>query len=420
MVGPLLILGALLLVPAAQAAGAAEGSQIETVATSKELARALRGVDSTAGVPIIQLQPGTYDNVAIHDISGPVRLVAADPGNPPRITSLRVKGSRDISFEGLVLDFVFDPATTKPWASAFQFDTSERLVFDAVVVDGDLMHDTGTDGDGYPAAKGLVFIQSRDITISDSEIHSFYVGINFRRSSNITLKRTYLHGMRKDSITMAQVQDVAIIDNRFGGHNRSFAFDDHPDVIQMWTQGTDQPSERITIRGNVFNSEHSPYSQTLFMRNETVDKGLAGPEMFYRDLVIENNVIINAHVHGIAVGETDGLIIRNNTLIRNPSSEKPGMSNELASPSIRVAKASRNVVIENNAAYRIPAPAGTDWSVRNNLEIQRHSQISPGYYAGLFTDAIHGDPRDLASFRYSERGLLHQRGIGAAILDTAR
>ena len=56
------------------------------------------------------------------------------------------------------------------------------------------------------------------------------------------------------------------------------------------------------------------------MRNEMVDTGGAGDEMFYRNITIEDNVIYNAQVHGITVGETHGLTIKNNTILRNQAS----------------------------------------------------------------------------------------------------
>ena len=90
-------------------------------------------------------------------------------------------------------------------------------------------------------------------------------------------------------------------------------------MIQFWTSGTTSPSTNITIRGNILNSGAGDWTRSIFMRNEMVDLGLAGDEMFYQNILIENNVIYNAHAHGITVGETDGLTIRNNTILYNPA-----------------------------------------------------------------------------------------------------
>lgn len=71
---------------------------------------------------------------------------------------------------------------------------------------------------------------------------------------------------------------------------------------------SERPSVNIVIPGNILNSGAGVWNQSIFMRNEKVDTQDPGPEMFYRDIVIEENVILNAHQHGITVGETDGLI----------------------------------------------------------------------------------------------------------------
>ena len=88
-------------------------------------------------------------------------------------------------------------------------------------------------------------------------------------------------------------------------------------MIQFWTNGTTSPSTNITISENFLDSGNGEWTQSIFMRNEAVDSQGAGTEMFYQNVLIENNVIYNAHTHGITVGEADGLIIRNNTILQN-------------------------------------------------------------------------------------------------------
>ena len=42
--------------------------------------------------------------------------------------------------------------------------------------------------------------------------------------------------------------------------------------------------------------------------------------MFYKNIVIKDNVIKNADYHGITVGETIGVVISNNTVLQNSDS----------------------------------------------------------------------------------------------------
>tara|TARA_R110002051_G_scaffold146786_2_gene219570 strand:+ start:49234 stop:50490 length:1257 start_codon:yes stop_codon:yes gene_type:complete len=396
---------------------AQDGSaQVVVVAGPQELSGALRAARTSEVSTTLQLQPGVYPPFNLKNVTAPLRLEAANPDEPPRLTGLIVTASADVSFANIVFDFVYDAGKSKMWTSAFQFENTKRLVFDRVVVDGDLMTGSGTDGDGYPAGRGLSFKRTQNVTITDSEISGFWVGLSVMESSNFTLTNTQLYGMRKDILILTQVQDVTIDGNYFGAFNRSFAFDDHPDMIQMWTGRTTAPSERVTIRNNVFNSGLGPWSQTIFFANDKVSKGEAGPEMYFRDLVIENNMIINGHLNGLVVGETQGLRISNNTLVRNFKSNESGMSDALATPRIRVAGRSRDVVIERNVAASLPeAPVGGDWNISGNAIVQGTERLSAGYYGAVFVDALSGDPRDLASYDFKPDGPLYGLGLGALI-----
>lgn len=389
--------------------------QVVTVAGPQELAEELRVVGNSAGPTTLRLASGVYPPFHLTNVAG-LRLEAANPDEPPRLTGLTVKDSSDVSFTNIMFDFVYDADKSKLWTSVFQFEDAARLVFDRVVVDGDLMTGTGTDGDGYPAGRGLSFKRTQNVTINDSEIRGLWVGISVTESRNFTLTNSKLYGTRKDIMTLVQVQDVMIDGNYFGAFNRSFDFDDHPDMIQMWTGKTTAPSERVTVRNNVFNTGLGPWSQTIFFANDIVSKGEAGPEMYFRDLAIENNLIINSHLNGVFVGETQGLRILNNTLVRNFRSSEAGMSDELASPRISVAARSRDVEVARNLAAALPdAPVGGDWNIHDNAVIQGSSRMLAGHYGAVFVDALSGDPRDLTSYEFKPDGPLYGLGLGARV-----
>jgi hypothetical protein len=148
--------------------------------------------------------------------------------------------------------------------------------------------------------------------------------------------------------------------------------------------------------------------------------------MFYRNITIEDNVIINAHSHGITVGETDGLVVRNNTLVQLPEAADGDPSRPVTIPRISVSSASRDVIILNNI---IPRPAGydhptwvagygkqTDWRVGNNLEIQNHSLLASNHYNLIFEGMPQGAAGDPDTYRYAPDGPAGSGGLGARIL----
>lgn len=388
-----------------------------SVASVQELHLALTAARQPKQPPLtLQLASGTYGRVVIKGIQSPVRLVPEDPRARPRLSGLNLQDSRGVTFEGLVFDYAVKAEAEPVRTAPFRVAKSRDISFRNVLFDGDLARGLGPAENGFPAGKALLVQDSQDLAVTDSEIRSFFAGLSFLRSRNITIARNNIHSLRNDGVNAAQVSDLVFENNKVHSFVRAPDAGDHPDMFQMWTHRTDAPSKRVTIRNNVFNSGHGLWTQTIFMRNDRVDKGDAGEELFYRNIRIENNVIINAHRHGIFVGEADGVVIRNNTVIRNLRSGEAHFSENLASPRILVADRSRNVVVERNAAYAFPKTRGGSWRIQDNIAIQANGRLAPGFYGRVFKNALTGDPLDLENFRYLTDGPLSGRSIGASLL----
>ena len=416
------MLSAQLALPAVIAAGSASANQGlagESVSSSQEISALLQSEPSGTTERVIRLQSGDYAPLVIRGRTGPVHLVAADPLRPPHLTGLTIKDAADITFENVVLDYRFDGEQDEIWTAPFRIYDSSNIAFKGVVFDGDIVRGRGSPDSGFAGGKALVAENVQGLTVENSEIRKFFVGLSITGCDDVRVVGNVIHSMRKDGINFAQVRDVLVERNRFLSFDRTLESGDHSDMIQLWSTRTTAPSERVTIRNNIFNSGHGHYTQTIFIANDWVDKGHAGEELFFRDFLIAENVIINGHLHGISVGASNGLTIRNNTLIRNRMSEGADFSEVLASPGIRVDEISRNVVVERNVAYALPQPAGADWIVRDNFAIQDENRMKPGFYNTVFTDALAGDPLNLASFLYRADGPLAGRNIGAPMLDAA-
>ncbi|PTX42756.1 parallel beta-helix repeat protein [Allosediminivita pacifica] len=413
------MLTAYLALPAVITAGSASANQGiagESVSSSREISAFLQSEPSGTTERLIRLQPGDYAPLVILGGTGPVHLVAADPSKPPHLTGLTIKEGADITFENVVLDYRFDGEQDEIWVAPFRIYDSRNIAFEGVVFDGDIVRGRGAPDSGFAGGKALVAEDVQGLTVENSEIRGFFVGLSIKESSDIRVVGNNFHSMRKDGINFAQVRDVLVEGNTFHSFGRSLASGDHSDMIQLWSTRTTSPSERVTIRNNIFNSGHGYWTQTIFFRNEWVDRGKAGHELFFRDFLIEGNVIINAHLHGISIGESDGLVIRNNTLIRNKGSEAEAFDDVWASPRIGVAERSMNVLIERNVAYDFPKPSGPDWTVRDNYRIQAEHRMEPGFYGRVFYNALAGDPLDLENFQYLSDGPLGGHDIGSQML----
>lgn len=366
---------------------------------------------------VILLAPGDYETLAGRALGGrpdaPLTLRAANPARPPRFGGMDLRDAQHLVLEGLVLDYRFapdDPIHLRP----FKIVGGAGITLRGLVFDGDIARGRAKGGNGTPTGFGLALTNVQGVTLEASEIRGFFRGLVVERSSDVTVRGNVLHGLRMDGMNFAQVARVLIEGNTIRDFRRVADAADHADMIQFWTNKTTAPSRDIVIRGNLLNSGSGTWTQSIFMRNEEVDTGRAGPEMFYRNILIEGNFILNAHLHGITVGETRGLVIRGNTLVRNPSSEGRKHNPSLWTPMIRVSPVAERVVIERNVVAKIAGHDGqAGWKVANNLLVQDRTRTEAGHYSLVF---VGGDARLPSSFAPRPGGPLDGTGLGARIV----
>ena len=410
---------AALALAGALAPGPGGAAEVE-VASPEALAPAL---EAAGPGDTLRLAPGDYGALTLAHLAGtpeaPVVIASADPADPARFSSMTVSGVESVELRGLVLDYTYAPGDP-PYLRPFQVQDSRDVTLSGILLDGDDARGTGDPtADGFPTAFGLRVSDVEGFTLEGSEIRGFFRGLVVADSSDVRVVGNDLHGLRMDGMNFAQVEDVLIEGNRIRDFERSLASADHADMIQFWTNRTDRPSTGIVIRGNLLASGTGAYTQSIFMRNEEVDTGRRSfADMAYRDVAIEDNVIVNAQLHGITVGEADGLVIANNAVLRNPLSEGERDNPNLWTPRINVAPTARNVTIRGNVTARLPEPHAlpSDWRIEGNLVVQDRAPSEPGYYGSVFAGMPGGDPRDPASFAPRPGGPLDGTGIGPAWL----
>lgn len=402
---------AILLVAAALTATAPAPAQTTSLSTS--LTDAIAAASETGGR--IELEAGDYGALTLRQVfpaDRPLVLAAAHPSDPPRFSGLDIHGAGNVVLENLVLDYRYsagDPHFLRP----FQISEASGITLRGLLIDGDVARGVEAAVDGYPTAYGLTIQHSKSVHVEGCEIRGFLRGIITGQSQGIVILQNDLHGLRSDGMNFAQVEDVLIEGNHLHDFDRALDSGDHPDMIQFWTNGTNTPSRNVTIRGNLLSSGQGAGTQSIFMRNDMVDRGLAGDEMFYRDITIEGNFIHNAHLHGITVGETDGLVVRGNTLVHNPAGAGARPEREVWRPRINISQAARNVVVTRNVTHGLSeTPDRADWRVDNNLVVQDHSRLQGNFYGTVFAGWDWQSPQ---AFAPRPGGPLDGTGIGASL-----
>lgn len=364
---------------------------------------------------VILLEAGDYGKLSLGlyneikaDFPGNVTIRSADPDNPAVFSSISLREVQNLSFE----DVVFH---AKGAETAITVGDSSNIAIRNSLITGDLIEDPSSPLDGLPSSSGMSIRNTDGVILEGNELTNLIYGATIRFSSDITVQDNEFHNLRIDGLRFGAVEDVLIEDNHFHDFVTREGLSDHRDMIQFWTTDTVTPTRNVVIRDNILDSGTGTHTQSIFMRNELVDSGRAGHELFYRDILIENNLIYNAHTHGITVGETEGLRIINNTLLHNPDSGDRG---GVSKPSIRTKEASTDVTIKNNIAHSVvEAPEGADrWDVRDNLIVQSDHPAKPNYIGDLFVDALAGGgDATLASLQGIPGGIVDKGGYGASL-----
>ena len=387
-------------------------ANIYSVSTEKDLMSALA---SAKGGDTIELAGGDYGDLTLADgwtdfnvkFETPVTIRSADVELPASFSSLELRGVSNLTLENLVFDYEFDE-TDAIWVKPFQvLGDSNNIIIRNSVFDGDLASGLSDIDNGYGYGIGLNVRDSSNISVENNEFFNWHRGALYTETDNLSVTNNEVHAIRSDGFDFAGVNSVIIEGNYIHDFNSSPVSTDHPDMIQVWTNSTPSPTTDFIIRNNTFDIGEGGYTQSIFMRNGAVDSGQAGTEMYYQNILIENNTIYNGHTHGITVGETDGLTIRNNSVLQAEGGVND-LSGGVSIPKINLSSASTSVVIEGNIVSAINGfDTQSDWTVSGNAIIQ------PSDYQDQFIASTIDTDNGAHKFIAQPNSMIEQLGAGS-------
>ena len=351
----------------------------------------LASLAAATGGETISLAPGNYGSLNLThgqngvDITFPsmVTITAADPSNPPVFNLFRMTGAANLTLDKVLFNYTF--VITHPvYVSPFRFINCTNVRVINSVVDGDLAIGVSAILDGYGWAMGLNFQGCQSVTVNNTLITKFFTGLTIGGGDNHIVTNNQLHSLRGDAMNFIGVATITIEGNYIHNFNRATGSGDHSDMIQFWIAGGHiRPSSNITIRGNVLDIGTGDQTQSIFMTYDSDELGLANTAMFYQNVLIENNVIINGHLHGITIEETVGLTIRNNTILHADGRNVDGADGSVEIPRINTIGTSTGVFIERNVTGASTFPGG--FTVTDNVTVQDQDALGANYYGNMFT-----------------------------------
>ena len=390
--------------------------------TVSSLSALYSALASAKGGETIALKGGNYGDMFLgvksgFDITFPsnVSITSANPDDPAVFSGLDIRDAANLTFDSVVFDYTFatgDQIYSRP----FSVSGGENIAIRNSTFDGDVAEGVSATSDGYGYAIGLSVRGTEGVQVDGNEFYNFHRGSVIAESNDVTVTNNDLHSLRMDGMNFSEVTDVVIEGNYIHDFRGSPNSNDHSDMIQFWTNGTDAPSTDIVIRGNVLDVGNGTPTQSIFMRNDQVDRGLAGSEMFYKNVTIEENVIVNGHEHGITVGETAGLVVRQNSVLHADGRNADGLDASVEIPRIAVAGTSTGVQITGNITSAISGVAGQPgWIVKQNAFVQDQNPFEPGYYGDVFISSSLDSGDGSHDFLALPGGMIDRLGAGATL-----
>jgi hypothetical protein len=324
------------------------------------------------------LRSGYHGEVVIQSAynASPITIVA-EPGQVPLVRSLRVEAAQNWVVRGLSIS----PSYALPLDQGTIVDVSDDgylgPAWDVEVDDCDIF--TVDDASGWGPDEWVnltssgVDVDADRVTIHNSRVRNVRFGIG------VSGKDAKIQGNLVDGFSADGLRGLG--DNGLFEYNRiqnDYIGDDfdpnHDDGFQSWSVGpggvgTGQVTG-VTLRGNVFINATDPNNP---LRNSM--QGIGCFDGFFVNWVVENNVVITDHWHGISFyGMRDSRIV-NNTVIDLQEGE-PGP------PWIMVTDhkdgtPSQNVIVRNNLA--------TDYSLEGiNVVADHNIEFTHAQAAALF------------------------------------
>lgn len=260
---------------------------------------------------VVWLHAGDYGELSISDAHHTTAVtVAAVEGEAPRFASVRIDDSTGITLRGLVV---------AGEAAGTLIDLSgERLVVEECTLLSTEDTSDWSAQDWIDRASSGIQADGTDITLRNNTLKNVAYGISVGATHSL-IEGNLIENFSRDGLR--GLGDYSVF--QYNTVKNCYAVDDHhDDGFQSWSVGDDGVGTGevvgIVLRGNTiinYEDPDQPHRGTL--------QGIGCFDGTFVDWLVENNVVMTDHWHGITLLGARNSIIRNNTVI-DLNGESPG------------------------------------------------------------------------------------------------
>lgn len=318
------------------------------VSSGDELLQALA---NAAPGDTIELAPGNYGDVVLdgYRFSANVTITSQHANAPATFDTLFIKNSSHLTFDGIAVNHVL--ADGEPdWSSAFRIDKSDNISVLNSEISG------SADGNHTNDGQGLLVLDSTSITLDGNTFHDLRTGLSVGRSEFVEVTDNTFVDIRSDGANFANVRHVVFDGNTLSDFHPAFQLGDHPDMIQLWNDGSFGDMYDIVISNNVLTQGDGDAVQGIFIQGALAQPDGTLPPMLH-DLAISGNTIDLGAAQGIWLSNVDLAHVTGNTLTQAEGGA--------TAPTIRTDHTS-NTTIGNNIAPHIDDVGSTGLTYFDN------------------------------------------------------
>jgi hypothetical protein len=304
-----------------------------------------------------------------------------------------------------------------PWGIVVNLPASvANVTFDGCDIEGDDGKNTSHPlFVGFPTFH-LFEITGSNILIKDCVLKTFRFGVNgLQGTQNVKITGCDISDASEDFIRFSGAEDIEMSFCHVYGARKDPDEGGHPDAFQIYQSAADSSaaaSKRIVVFGNIIETGGEfQFFQNIFINAERFRAQPSETEKQNQNIYVAHNYIFGAHLHGVTIGESDGIWVQNNTLVHDIRTiiGSGGTFAATWKPTVLVSTTSSNGVVSGNIAFAVTLQ-GTDITGTNNQLAQREDDQAANYYGDLFVDF---EANTLAGFAAIPSGSIYTNGQGA-------
>jgi parallel beta-helix repeat protein len=138
--------------------------------------------------------------------------------------------------------------------------------------------------------------ESKNVTVSDCDIHNVGTGINLSNSEHVEISRNTFSDIQLDAIR-GVASYAEIVGNRASSFHPKPG--DHPDFIQIWQTQKLGPPVKNLIKDNVYVRGNGDVAQGIFIEDNN-------------DIVITGNALLGTMYNAISLARVNRALVENN------------------------------------------------------------------------------------------------------------